>query len=270
MKKLYADISEHNTVSSLKGVDGVIIRAGWGYGKKDKKLKQHVQMAEKAGIPYGFYWYGYALTVEQAKKEAKICLETIKGYNPTLPIAYDLEDGDGWKKANGGIPSKKVNTAIVKTFCEALEEAGYYAMYYVNYDWWANKIYHTQLEQYALWIAWWGRSDKPNLGANEYMHQYTSDGKVAGISGRVDLNYCYVDFVSAIKENGLNGYKSKTPKIKVGDEVKVTKPINYDNGKKFTLYFKTYDVLEVVGSRAVIGIGDTVTSAIDVKYLVKV
>jgi GH25 family lysozyme M1 (1,4-beta-N-acetylmuramidase) len=270
MKKMYVDISEHNTVSSLKNVDGVMIRAGWGYGKPDAKVDKHVKLAEQAGVPYGFYWYGYAQTEAKAKEEAKYCLNVIKKYKSTLPIAYDLEDGDGWKASHGGVPSKKVNTAIVKAFCEALEEAGYYAMYYVNYDWWANKVYHTQLEQYALWLAWWDRTDKPNIAPNEYMHQYTSKGKVSGISGNVDKNYCYVDFVSAIKENGLNGYKAETAKIKVGDEVKVTNPINYDNEKKFKLYYKTYDVIQVDGNRVVIGIGDTVTSAIDIKYLVKV
>lgn len=280
MRKTYADISEHNSVTSLSALDGVMIRAGYGDkagGAVDKKLDKHVKLAEKAGIPYGFYWYGYSQTPEQAKSEAAFCLKTIKKYKPTLPIAYDLEDGDGYKAAHGGIPSKSVNTQIVINFCEALEDAGYYAMYYVNYDWWANRVNHTKLEDYALWLAWWGRVTKPDVASNEFMWQYTSDGKVEGISGRVDLNYCYVDFVSVIKENGLNGYTptgsgSAKPStgIKVGDKVKVLKAVQYDNGNTFGVYYNTYDVIEVKGNRVVIGIGNTVTAAVHRKNLKKV
>lgn len=280
MRKLYADISEHNSVTSLSALDGVMIRAGCGDevgGAVDKKLFQHVKLAEKAGIPYGFYWYGYSQTPEQAKSEAAFCLKTIKKYKPTLPIAYDLEDGDGYKAAHGGIPSKSVNTQIVINFCEALEDAGYYAMYYVNYDWWANRVNHTKLEDYALWLAWWGRDTKPDVASNEFMWQYTSDGKVKGISGRVDLNYCYVDFVSAIKENGLNGYTptgsgstKPTTEIEEGDKVKVLKAVQYDNGKSFGVYYNTYDVIEAKGDRIVIGIGNKVTAAVHRKNLKKV
>lgn len=280
MRKLYADISEHNSVTSLSALDGVMIRAGYGDeagGAVDKKLDKHVKLAEKAGIPYGFYWYGYSQTPEQAKSEAAFCLKTIKKYKPTLPIAYDLEDGDGYKAAHGGIPSKSVNTQIVINFCEALEDAGYYAMYYVNYDWWANRVNHTKLEDYALWLAWWGRDTKPDVASNEFMWQYTSDGKVEGINGRVDLNYCYVDFVSAIKENGLNGYTptgsgstKPTSEIKEGDKVKVLKAVQYDNGKSFAVYYNTYDVIEAKGDRIVIGIGNTVTAAVHRKNLKKV
>ena len=204
-------------------------------------------------------------------------MKTIKKYKPTLPIAYDLEDGAGYKAAHGGIPSKSVNTQIVINFCEALEDAGYFAMYYVNYDWWANRIYSTKLLDYALWLAWWGRGTKPDVASNEFMWQYTSDGKVKGISGRVDLNYCYVDFVSLIKENGLNGYTptgsgsaKPSTSIKVGDKVKVLKAVQYDNGKSFGVYYNTYDVIEAKGDRIVIGVGNTVTAAVHRKNLKKV
>lgn len=60
------------------------------------------------------------------------------------------------------------------------------------------------------------------------------------------------------------------PSIKVGDKVTVIKPINYDNGERFGVYYDKYDVLEVKENRAVIGIGKTVTSAIDVKNIRKV
>lgn len=61
---------------------------------------------------------------------------------------------------------------------------------------------------------------------------------------------------------------ASTPTIKKGDKVKVTKAITYD-GKKFIAWFPKYDVIEVKGNRAVIGIGKVVTAAINVANLKK-
>lgn len=62
---------------------------------------------------------------------------------------------------------------------------------------------------------------------------------------------------------------SKAQNIKKGDKVKVLNKVTY-SGQKFTTYYSTYDVIEVVGERAVIGIGKTVTCAINVKDIEKV
>ena len=58
--------------------------------------------------------------------------------------------------------------------------------------------------------------------------------------------------------------------IKVGDKVRVLLNVNYDTNQAFTLYYDEYDVIQVDGDRAVIGIGNTVTSAIDVHNIEKV
>lgn len=65
-------------------------------------------------------------------------------------------------------------------------------------------------------------------------------------------------------------YGGETEAIKVGDTVTVTNPINYNTGRKFILWHKTYKVMELNGDRAVIGVNGVVTSAINVKYLRKV
>ena len=41
------------------------------------------------------------------------------------------------------------------------------------------------------------------------MWQYSSTGRVSGISGDVDLDECYVDYPSIIKAGGFNGFKTK-------------------------------------------------------------
>ena len=64
--------------------------------------------------------------------------------------------------------------------------------------------------------------------------------------------------------------KETTINIKVGNKVKVLNPINYDTGKKFTLYYDEYDVIEIVNNRVVIGIGNVITSAIDIKNIKRI
>lgn len=58
--------------------------------------------------------------------------------------------------------------------------------------------------------------------------------------------------------------------IKAGDKVRVLLNVNYDTDQAFTLYYDEYDVIQINGDRAVIGIGNTVTSAIDVHNIEKV
>ena len=64
----------------------------------------------------------------------------------------------------------------------------------------------------------------------------------------------------------LGQSKSNATPIKVGSKVTVTNPISY-NGQKFTLWYKTYTVMELKGDRAVIGVNGVVTTAIHVKNL---
>ena len=65
----------------------------------------------------------------------------------------------------------------------------------------------------------------------------------------------------------VNKLMGASSSIKKGDKVKVINPINYDTGKRFTLWYDTYDVIELDGKRAVIGRGKTVTAPINVGNL---
>lgn len=54
--------------------------------------------------------------------------------------------------------------------------------------------------------------------------------------------------------------------IKAGNKVKVLNAVTY-TGQKFKTYYDEYDVIQVNGDRAVIGIGKTVTAAINIKNI---
>lgn len=117
-----------------------------------------------------------------------------------------------------------------------------------------DKIYYTSMSNEAL---------KPDITSGkitrvlpERKHPYLINGGTG-----------WVDDACIVEEKKATPKKAK---IEPGNKVKVLKAINYDNGEAFDLWYDTYDVLQVEGNRAVIGIGDVTTSAIDIKNIKKV
>lgn len=177
-----------------------MIRASYGYEDTDPMLKKNVKGCEDNDIPYGFYHYMYAKSVSEAKKEAAYFLNVIQDYSPTYPVVLDIEE-DFYKQM-----SKKEVTAIVTTFMEAMENAGYYAMIYSYAKFFDDNIIMDKIEKYDIWVACWGDESKlaENYSYHYGMWQYSETGKIAGIEEYVDLNFAYKDYRSTIKKYGLN------------------------------------------------------------------
>lgn len=201
------------------GIEFAMIRSSFGKENPDKqtdnKFHQNIKNAKAAGIPVGVYHYSYALSAEDAKKEADFCLSVIKGYQLEYPVAFDIEDAS---QLNLG---KKLITDIIMAFCERVQAAGYYVSLYTNLDWISNRIDMTRAKAFDIWLAQW--SSKPTYSGSFGMWQYTSGGSVSGISGNVDMNIAYYDYPSIIKAAGLNGFTADKP------EEKKTVAISMDN-----------------------------------------
>ena len=71
------------------GVKFAIIRAGFST-KKDVTMDKFVEDCKANGIDFGFYWYSYAMSIEQAQAEADKCIEVIKDLSPTYPVFFDM------------------------------------------------------------------------------------------------------------------------------------------------------------------------------------
>ena len=171
------DISEHNgNIDLSKYKDQfVIIRAGWGLGHMDKKYRRNVRECERLGIPFGVYWYSYALDDRTAEKEAVSFIDIIKGDNVQLGAWLDMEDADGWKKRQGWAPTKRGVSDIVVRFCSKVEEAGFYTGVYLSYSW--LQYLDNNTIPFDRWIAHWGTNDGGMHGDyKKYgsIHQYTS------------------------------------------------------------------------------------------------
>ena len=259
------DISKHNgnvdfNKVKASGVQGVMIRAGYGIRHMDSLFKQNVEGCIKAGLHFGFYFYSYALNIEEAKQEANYCLEVIKGYKPTLPVAFDMEDADGYKKKNC-MPSNKTLQDICKTFLSIVEEAGYYVSLYASLSWLNNQLNTAELDKYDKWVAQW--NSKCTYNKPYGMWQYTDADSIPGSSARTDANIAYINYPAIIKEKGLNGLNGETESrpttsqpssnICVGSKVKIVGN-NYVTGEKVPDWVKknTYVVQQTSGSKALI------------------
>lgn len=188
------------------GVKFAMIRLGYG-GKSgaacgvDNFYQKNVEGALANEIAVGCYFYSYALNVEGAKKEAAFVIQQLARYKGRIlyPIAFDIED-----KTQAGL-GKKVLTDMVTAFCSALEAAGYYASFYCNADWARNHLDMQALARFDFWLAQWTAS--PTYTGHTFnMWQSSSKGRVAGISGDVDMDTAFVDYEEEIKKNKLNGY----------------------------------------------------------------
>lgn len=197
------------------GIEFAMLRSSFGKEniakQTDNKFHQNVKNAKAAGIPIGAYHYSYALTAEDAKKEADFFLSVIKGYQFEYPVAFDIEDAS---QINLG---KKLITDIIMAFCERVQSAGYYVSLYTNLDWLTNRIDMNRAKVFDVWLAQW--NEKPTYSGNFGMWQYTSKGTVKGINGSVDMDIAYLDYPEIIKGAGLNGYPKSSEELKCNYEV---------------------------------------------------
>ena len=209
------DVSEHNRTVDWQavkdaGIDFAILRVGFAGdtngGRLDNFFKRNVSECERLGIPYGVYLYSYARNEDDAKAEARLMLNALKGHLPTLPVYYDLEEqktnADGspvWTPFNN--PSKLAS--IAKTFCGQITAAGYKPGIYANVNWFKNYLTDPCFltSGWSIWTAqyWYGgRYDEcidltPDAPAKYDCWQYSARGSVPGVSGDVDVSYWFGD-----------------------------------------------------------------------------
>lgn len=163
------------------GIDFAIIRCGYGNNQTnqdDKQFLRNAKECERLGIPYGVYIYSYAKNTTMASSEADHVLRLLNGRSPSMPVYFDMED-------HSTIGSNYA--AIAKTFCNKIENAGYPVGVYANLNWWNNYLTDPCFNNWYKWVAQY--YTECQYGGEYAMWQYTSSGRVNGISGNVDMNY---------------------------------------------------------------------------------
>lgn len=191
------------------GYQFAMLRAGYGYGTIDPQFKRNASECNRIGLPIGVYWFCYALTPEIAIQEAEGCLRTISNYRLDYPVCYDIEQASANYAAQNNVTFTSESAGkIVQNFCNRIEKGGYFAMYYSNRNFLKTYRLLSLSSRYALWYAFY--NSKPD-NTDCQMWQFTSQGKIPGIAGDVDLDYAFVDYPSIIKKAGLNHLSQKPP-----------------------------------------------------------
>ena len=197
------DISEWNgryhtteTFKKIKqdGIDFVYIRAAHGDDYQDPTFESNYQNAKNAGLDVGAYHFIVSDNAIDAKKEAKWMISVLEGKQFEYPIMVDVE-----AKVHKSLSTAEI-TSIIQTYCDTLKEAGYYPIVY-SYGY----ILAKNETSYDNWVAQWDYERVTTI--EDYsIWQFTSKGIVDGLSGDVDLDICFVDYPTFIKENHYNGY----------------------------------------------------------------
>lgn len=181
-----------------------IIRIGYN-DKQDTQFENNYQNAKAAGIPVGCYMYSYAVTEQAAIEEAQIVMERIKGKQFEYPIYLDIEDSKLLKPQYALTKEQRTKNALA--FVKTMQENGYYVGVYANLDWFTNYLDLEAIQaECETWIAHYNDT-KDYSGTAFGMWQYSDEGQVEGINGNVDLNICYKDYPSIIKNGGYNGFE---------------------------------------------------------------
>ena len=118
----------------------------------------------------------------------------LRGKTFQLPLAIDVED----PRLRSMAPAKL--SARVAEAAAQLEAWGLYAMVYTYTNFADTALDMEALAAYDLWIADY-RGKRP--ARRHGMWQYTSSGKIHGVSGPVDLSHAYKDYATIIQRAGL-------------------------------------------------------------------
>ena len=181
------------------GKSFAIAKATEGVGYRDDKYAQNKAGAMGNGLKFGAYHF--ARPENNAVREADWFVDNA-AYEPGMLIpTLDLE------RTGGRGPTGLTNWT--KAWLTRVEERlGVKAMIYMSPSFWRTNLNNTRWfadnGYEVLWIAHWGVSypsaPAENWGGHGWTFwQYTSDGRVPGISGRVDLNrYRYASFARVL------------------------------------------------------------------------
>lgn len=173
------------------GIKFVILRVHQRDGI-DSSFEYNYKGCKSNGILIGGYKYSYALTPAQAIDEAEDVIAALNGRGLDFPVFYDLEWSNQRKLGKQAIEN------IAVAFLTRMKKAGYKVGIYCNLDWYNNAL-SDALKKYDCWIARYPANDngsvqerlRPTVGVG---WQYSSKGKVSGISGNVDMDVFYKDY----------------------------------------------------------------------------
>lgn len=188
------------------GVEVVIIKAGARYNAVPT-WEENFANAKNNGMHVGAYWYSYANSIADLKREVQAFIAALKGKQLDFPVYLDLEESAQFNKG------KAFCTELVEVFCSEMRAAGYYSGVYCSTYWYTACVDEETRKKYPAWIADY-RSKcyyEDEYGIWQYDAAY-----VPGVQNTCDRDMVYIDYALEIKKDGWNNY----PKAITETEVK--------------------------------------------------
>lgn len=208
----YIDVSRYQGKITLDGwlkvkaagYKGVMLRAcgnsaNYNPSKAyiDPTFETNYANAKAAGLNIGVYYFTKAMSEAEAEKELAALRQALRGKELTMPVAVDMEDET--------LAVLKPNdlTNLAAYHLEQIEKMGFFAQLY-TYTSYANV--HLDMERLAgrwdIWLAdYTGKT--PKVQFKYSAHQHSSEGRVPGITGNVDLNVTERNYPKIIRKKGL-------------------------------------------------------------------
>ena len=178
------DISMHNgtvNFSAVKssGCNIVIIKATEGVDYVDPCLNQHYNGARTQGLNIGFYHFMSEKTdpVQQAVDFWNAIKDKQFNILPTLDIETN----------NQGRSAKQISDRCIEFLNKFKALSGYDCMIYTG-GYFGRDNLDSRVKKYKGWIAHYGVNTPMQTGFSVVGHQYTEDGRINGVSTRVDMN----------------------------------------------------------------------------------
>ena len=171
------------------GIEVVYIRAGQGFSYEDARFEENYEKAKRNGLKVGVYHYMTARSVEDARTQAKFFASLISNKQIDCKLAMDFE-------SFGNLSNSQINEIALAYLRELQSLTGKEVIVYSNtYD--ATYVFNSEVAQYPLWVAQYGVSEPQNNGnwSSWEGYQYSSTGRVNGISGNVDLDRYTIDIL---------------------------------------------------------------------------
>lgn len=233
------DVSRHNGVIDwarvdASGIDFALIRAGYGndISQKDPAFDDNVSGALAHRIAVGAYWFSYAVSEEDARKEAEVCKRVLAPYRGKLsfPVAFDYEyDSMNYAKKRGVTVTDTLTDGIARAFLDAMRAGGWYVCLYTNLDFIrTGRFPPVTRKAFDVWLA-------DYFGGPDYVcgiQQIGDSGRIPGISGAVDLDVSFQDYPAIIRSGGYNGYPK--PRGTVAD-IDTTVDLARKTGQTYTV-----------------------------------
>jgi len=189
------DVSNHQGTIDWSDVadDGVqvaYLKASEHTGYTDPYYEENRRKANRMGITVGAYHFARPDTesggsvASDARAEAKHFLSVAKPQPGDLLPALDLEATELSPADTAKWSQVWLDTVAAAT--------GRRPIIYTSPAFWENQVADSGriANDHPLWVAHWGTSSPDTPGAWDAWNgwQYTSDGTVDGIAGRVDMN----------------------------------------------------------------------------------